>query len=50
MTDPIKHFASRVSAHEMNRREFIGRSMAAGLTLAAATSLCNTLHRRWTQG
>ncbi|PKR58014.1 ABC transporter substrate-binding protein [Thalassospira lohafexi] len=39
MTDPIKYFASRVSAHEMNRREFIGRSMAAGLTLAAATSL-----------
>ncbi|MCC9624727.1 ABC transporter substrate-binding protein [Thalassospira sp. MA62] len=39
MTDPIKYFASRVTAHEMNRREFIGRSMAAGLTLAAATSL-----------
>ncbi|MEQ9127995.1 MAG: hypothetical protein RIF31_06980 [Thalassospira sp.] len=42
MTDPIKHFASRVSEHEMNRREFIGRSMAAGLTLAAATTLYGT--------
>ncbi|AUG55508.1 ABC transporter substrate-binding protein [Thalassospira marina] len=39
MTDPLKHLTDRVKSHGLNRREFIASSMAAGMTLAAASSL-----------
>ncbi|WJR68997.1 ABC transporter substrate-binding protein [Neorhizobium sp. CSC1952] len=39
MNDFTKYLAGRVTAGGMNRREFMGRAMAAGLTLAAASQL-----------
>ncbi|CAN7662279.1 ABC transporter substrate-binding protein [Rhizobium sp. LjRoot30] len=39
MNDFTKYLAGRVTAGGMNRREFMGRAMAAGLTLTAATHL-----------
>ncbi|MCQ2002923.1 ABC transporter substrate-binding protein [Rhizobium sp. NRK18] len=39
MSDYTKFLAGRVTSGGMNRREFMGRAMAAGLTLAAASSL-----------
>ena len=42
MNDFTKYLTGRVTAGGMNRREFMGRSMAAGLTLAAASQLFET--------
>jgi peptide/nickel transport system substrate-binding protein len=42
MNDFTKYLAGRVTAGGMNRREFMGRTMAAGLTLAAASQLFET--------
>ncbi|MBA3039072.1 MAG: ABC transporter substrate-binding protein [Alphaproteobacteria bacterium] len=39
MSDHTKYLSSRVTAGAMNRREFMGRAMAAGLTLTAASTL-----------
>ncbi len=39
MNDFTKYLAGRVTAGGMNRREFMGRAMAAGMTLSAAGSL-----------
>ncbi|MCJ7993411.1 ABC transporter substrate-binding protein [Rhizobium cremeum] len=39
MNDYTKYLAGRVTSAGMNRREFMGRAMAAGLTLTAASSL-----------
>ena len=36
MNDYTKYLASRVTAGGLSRREFLGRAMAAGLTLAVA--------------
>ena len=42
MTEYTKYLAGRVTAGGMNRREFMGRAMAAGITLAAADALFST--------
>jgi peptide/nickel transport system substrate-binding protein len=42
MNDFTKYLAGRVTAGGMNRREFMGRAMAAGVTLAAASQLYAT--------
>ena len=42
MSDFTKYLAGRVTSGRMNRREFIGRAMAAGLTLTAASQLFAT--------
>lgn len=42
MNDFTKYLAGRVTAGGMNRREFMGRAMAAGLTLTAAGNLFAT--------
>lgn len=39
MNDFTKYLAGRVTAGGMSRREFMGRAMAAGLTLTAASTL-----------
>jgi len=39
MSDYTKYLTNRLTAGGMNRREFMGRAMAAGLTLAAADAL-----------
>ncbi|NNH58076.1 peptide ABC transporter substrate-binding protein, partial [Rhizobium laguerreae] len=39
MTDYTKYLTSRVTAGGLSRREFMGRAMAAGITLAAADKL-----------
>ena len=39
MNDYTKYLASRVTAGGLSRREFLGRAMAAGLTLAVADKL-----------
>jgi len=39
MSNDIKYLAGRVNAGGMSRREFMGRAMAAGLTLTAASQL-----------
>lgn len=42
MNDFTKYLAGRVTAGGMDRREFMGRAMAAGLTLTAASQLFAT--------
>lgn len=42
MNDFTKYLAGRVTAGGMNRREFMGRAMAAGMTLTAASHLFAT--------
>ncbi|RYE61361.1 MAG: peptide ABC transporter substrate-binding protein, partial [Oxalobacteraceae bacterium] len=42
MNDITKYLAGRVTTGGMNRREFMGRAMAAGVTLAAASQLYAT--------
>ncbi len=42
MSEFTKYLTGRVSAGGMNRREFIGRAMAAGVTLAAADAMFAT--------
>lgn len=39
MTDDIKEFGARMLLAGMSRREFLGRAIAAGMTLATANSL-----------
>ncbi|HEY0125153.1 MAG TPA: ABC transporter substrate-binding protein, partial [Rhizobium sp.] len=39
MNDYTKHLASRVTSGGLSRREFMGRAMAAGMTLALADTL-----------
>ena len=39
MSDYTKYLAGRATSGGMSRREFMGRAMAAGLTLAAADAL-----------
>ncbi|MCO6184696.1 ABC transporter substrate-binding protein [Rhizobium sp. L1K21] len=42
MTDFTKHLAGRVTAGGMNRREFMGRALAAGVSLSVASQLYAT--------
>ena len=42
MNDITRYLAGRVTTGGMNRREFMGRAMAAGVTLAAASQLYAT--------
>ncbi|MGO8657610.1 peptide ABC transporter substrate-binding protein, partial [Rhizobium ruizarguesonis] len=39
MNDYTKYLTSRVTAGGLSRREFMGRAMAAGITLAVADKL-----------